>query len=118
MKKTVSHESWKKKWLADRTEAAAYLNACAEDDDLPFFLKALSDVVRAQGGMGTLAKATGMSRTSLYKTLSPDGNPSLFTLEKILAVYGIRIGFFPMRPQSRPRPSARQSHDHSHYHAR
>jgi len=43
------------------------------------------------------AKNTGLSRTTLYKTLSENGNPEWATLEAILAVYGIRIGFLPIR---------------------
>jgi len=82
--------------LADPAEAAAYLNCVAEDRDLDFLLNALRNVVEAQGGIGELAKKTGLSRTSLYKTLSPKGNPEVGTLDAILAIYGIRIGFFPM----------------------
>jgi len=107
MKNTVSHKSWLKKYLANPVEASAYLNCVAEDGDLPFLLKALRSVVSAQGGMGALAKATKMSRTTLYKTLSPSGNPEVSTLEAILAVYGIRIGFFPIESaNSRSRRSA------------
>ncbi|MBI3552299.1 MAG: transcriptional regulator [Elusimicrobia bacterium] len=93
---TVSHHEWMMEGLADPVEAAAYLNACAEDRDLKFLLKALRDVVEAQGGIGVLAKKTKLSRTTLYKTLSLNGNPEVGTLDAILAVYGIRIGFFPV----------------------
>lgn len=95
---TVSHHEWLIKSLADPVEAAAYLNACAEDGDLKFLLKALRDVVEAQGGVGALAKKTKLSRTTLYKTLSSAGNPVVGTLDAILAVYGIRIGFFAVAP--------------------
>lgn len=91
---TVSHHEWLIKRLADPVEAAAYLNACAEDNDIKFLLKALRNVVEAQGGIGALAKKTKLSRTALYKTLSTSGNPAIGTLDAILAVYGIRIGFF------------------------
>ena len=57
---------------------------------------------QAQGGIGKLAENTKLSRTSLYKTLSPAGNPELGTLELILAAFGIRIGFFPI-PAKGPR---------------
>jgi probable addiction module antidote protein len=93
---TAPHHEWLIKSLADPVEAAAYLNACAEDNDVKFLLKALRNVVEAQGGIGVLAKKTKLSRTTLYKTLSPAGNPEVATLETILAVYGIRIGFFAL----------------------
>jgi probable addiction module antidote protein len=116
MKNTVSHKSWLKKYLADPIKAAAYLNCMAEDDDLPFLLKALRSVVEAQGGMGVLAKATKMSRTTLYKTLSPSGNPEVSTLEAILAVYGIRIGFFAIdNADSRRQTSTRPRNVNNHY---
>ena len=104
MKRTVSHESFLRKFLADGVTAAAYLNSVAEDKDLPFLLKAIRQVVNARGGMGALAKAVKMSRTSLYKTLSPGGNPEVSTLETILAVYGLRIGFFPIARTRAVRP--------------
>jgi probable addiction module antidote protein len=62
------------KHLTDPKEAAAYLNAVSKDGDIRFLLKALRNVVEAQGGIGKLADRTGLSRTTLYKTLSEDGN--------------------------------------------
>lgn len=96
MNRTVSHHDYLMKSLADTAEASAYLNAVAEDRDIKFLLKAIRNVVEAQGGVGALAKKTKLSRTTLYKTLSSTGNPEIGTLDAILAVYGIRIGFFPI----------------------
>ena len=95
MNRTVSHHDWLIKSLKNPVEATAYLNAVAEDGDLKFLLKAIRNVVLAQGGIGKLAKKTKLSRTTLYTTLSAEGNPEVATLEAILKVYGIRIGFFP-----------------------
>lgn len=111
-KNTVSHDSYMKKALANREEAAAYVNAAAEEGELEFLLVAIRRVVTANGGMGALAKAAKLSRTTLYKTLSQTGNPEFATLEKILAVYGIRIGFFAVKPV----PSQhKHAHSHGHY---
>ncbi|MCX5785148.1 MAG: transcriptional regulator [Elusimicrobia bacterium] len=116
MKNTISHQSWLKKYLAVPEKAAAYLNAVAEDKDIRFLLKALRNVVKAQGGVGVLAKSTKMSRTTLYKTLSPAGNPEIKTLKTILEIYGIRIGFFAIGRNSRRRPSSlRPPYDATHY---
>jgi len=76
-----------------------------------YLLKALRNVVAANGGMANLAKATKMSRTSLYKTLSPSGHPEFATLEKILAVYGIRLGVFAIKP---PTTHHRRPAGHGH----
>lgn len=96
MNRTVSHHDYLMKRLADREDASAYLNSVAGDGDLKALLKAVRNVVEAQGGVGALAKKTKLSRTTLYKTLSETGNPAVGTLEAILGVYGIRIGFFPV----------------------
>lgn len=113
---TVSHHEWLIKSLADPVEAAAYLNSVAEDGEIKFLLKALRNVVEAQGGVGELAKKTKLSRTTLYKTLSASGNPVVGTLDAILAVYGIRIGFFAVAParaghrQTSLRPASAGAH--------
>lgn len=88
------HDSLIAHLAANPEEAVAYLNAVAEDGEIKYLLKALRNVVEAQGGVGALAKKTKLSRTTLYKTLSATGNPEVATLDAILAVYGIRIGFF------------------------
>lgn len=91
---TIPYHDYLMKALADPVEATAYLNAVAEDGEIEYILKALRNVVEAQGGVGELAKKTKLSRTTLYKTLSSKGNPEIATLDAILSVYGIRIGFF------------------------
>lgn len=113
MKRTISHRSYLLKHLSSPEEAAAYLNSVAEDSDIKNLLKAIRNVASAQGGVGALAKAAKMSRTSLYKTLSSAGNPEVSTLETILSVYGIRIGFFPV---SRTNGNSARNHTpHGHY---
>lgn len=112
IKNTVSHDSYMKKVLADREEAAAYIDAASQDGEMEYLLVAIRRVVGANGGMGALAKATGLSRTTLYKTLSPAGNPEIGTLKAILAVYGIRLGFFPVE---QPRSQHQHKTGHGHY---
>lgn len=93
MKGTSRHHDFLIKYLANPIQAAAYLTSVAEDGDVKFLLKALRNVVEAQGGIAKLAQKTKLSRTTLYKTLSTEGNPEIKTLSIILRVYGIRIGF-------------------------
>lgn len=95
MKKTVRYHDHLMKSLVNPVEAAAYLSAVAEDGEIKFLLKALRNVVEAQGGIGKLAKITKLGRTTLYKTLSSEGNPEVSTLDVILRAYGIRISFSP-----------------------
>lgn len=112
MKNTVTHKSYLKKVLANPVEAAAYLNAELEEGEMFYLLKAIRNVAAANGGMGALAKAVKMSRTSLYKTLSAAGNPEVATLRKILAVYGVRLGCFAIEP---PRGHHKRATGHGHY---
>lgn len=93
--------------LKDPELAAAYLDATAAEKDLGSMLKAIRHVVEAQGGIGHLAKRTNLSRTTLYKTLSPSGNPGVNTLDAILGVYDLRISFQPLVREKRGRYRAR-----------
>src|SRR5262245_49885997 len=79
-------------YLKSRQELAAYLDACMEEagDDAAYIAAALGDVARTRG-MVQLAKATGISREGLYKALSPDGNPSLATVLKVMKALGLRL---------------------------
>jgi len=98
MKNTVPHRKHVLKFLSKQENVVAYLNAELEDGEMFYLLKAIRNVAAANGGMGALAKATKMSRTTLYKTLSKTGNPEVATLRKILAVYGVRLGCFAIEP--------------------
>ena len=65
--------------LADAEDMAAYLEAALEDGDPRVVAAALGDIARAKG-MTQVARDSGLGRESLYKALSPDGNPELATL--------------------------------------
>jgi probable addiction module antidote protein len=80
-----------KKRLRDPEYAAEYLAQVLADKDSAAFLIALKDVVEAGGGMGNLAGRVGLKRPSLYKILSKNGNPTLETLQEILAPLGLRV---------------------------
>jgi probable addiction module antidote protein len=70
---------------------------------------ALRTIVDAVGGMAALAAKTGLSRETLYRTLSKRGNPRLDTLSVILAVFGLRLTVQPAEKsrgcRSEPRPA-------------
>lgn len=67
-----------------------------KDPDVGALLMALRQVAKAQGGMTELSKKTNLSRESLYKTLSPQGNPRLKNLQSILKVFGYSVTFKPI----------------------
>ena len=83
--------SWKGCQLQDVhsvTNIAAYLNAALEDGDTSVIAAALGDIARAKG-MTQLAKETGITRDGLYKALSPTGNPSFGTVQKVVNAFGL-----------------------------
>ena len=69
--------------LKTKVEREAYLNAAFEDGDASVIVAALGDIAKAEG-MSKIAKRTGLGRESLYKALSPDGNPALSTILKVI----------------------------------
>jgi probable addiction module antidote protein len=81
--------------LKDPFEAAAYLNAAIEEGDRAVFLLALRNVAEACGGMSALAHKTSLSRESLYRMLSKQGNPEIKSLYVILQAMGLRLAIEP-----------------------
>jgi probable addiction module antidote protein len=71
-------------------DVTAYLHAAAEDNDPEFFLAVLGDVARSEG-MARIATELGVSRESLYRSLSAKGNPSFATVVRTLNTLGLRI---------------------------
>ena len=73
-------------------EMAAYLDAWLTDapDDAAGIARALGDVARAKG-MTQVARDSGLSRESLYKALSENGNPSFATVLKVAQALGLRL---------------------------
>ena len=79
-------------YLRTPAEMAAYLDAWLEDapDDPAGIARALGDIARAKG-MSQVAKDAGLSRESLYRALSAEGNPSFATILKVTKALGVRL---------------------------
>lgn len=73
-------------------EIAAYLEPWLIEapDDAAGIARALGDIACAKG-MSRVAKATGLSRESLYRALSGDGNPSFATVLKVARALGVQL---------------------------
>jgi probable addiction module antidote protein len=73
-------------------EMAAYLDAWLAEapDDAAGIARALGDIARARG-MSQVARDAGLSRESLYKALSENGNPSFATVLKVARALGLRL---------------------------
>lgn len=79
---------------ADPDYANAYLaNALEEINEsggLGGFLVALRQVIEARGDFEA-AKKSGLARQSIYRALSPNGNPTITTLAQLAAVAGLQF---------------------------
>ena len=76
--------------LETKEDVVLYLEAAFEDGDPGLIAAALGDVARAKG-MTKVAADAGLGRESLYKALSPDGNPEFATVLKVIRALGLRL---------------------------
>ena len=88
--KTVTYDVAEQ--LRTPEEMAAYLDAWLEEspDDVAGITRALGHIARAKG-MSQVARDAGLSRESLYKALSEDGNPSFATVLKVARALGVKF---------------------------
>ena len=77
-------------YLETTEDIVLYLEAAFEDGDPGLIAAALGDVARAKG-MTKVAAEAGLGRESLYKALSPDGNPEFATVLKVIRALGLRL---------------------------
>jgi probable addiction module antidote protein len=71
-------------------DIADYLEAVFEDGDPALIRHALGVIARAKG-MTQIAQAAGLGRESLYKALSPEGNPEFATVLKVVHALGLKL---------------------------
>jgi probable addiction module antidote protein len=67
-----------------------YLASAFESGDFATIADAIGVVAKARG-MGELARETGLTRQSLYKALSPTGNPEFATILKVTHALGFKL---------------------------
>lgn len=93
------HEAELDELRSDPELAAEYLKAAMasldDPNDRAAGLLALRTVAEAYGGLGAVAEEAGINRESLYRALSPKGNPTLRTLLAVLKTVGMRLSVEP-----------------------
>ncbi len=109
-----SYDEWEIQELRkDREFAVEYLMAAMEALDNPEEraggLLALRSVAEAYGGLGAVAAQAGISRESLYRALSPKGNPTLKTLIAVLKTLGLRLSIAEKLPVRAARKKSRST---------
>jgi len=77
-------------YLETLEDMAAYLEAALEDGEPKVVVRALGAIARAHG-MSQIARETGLRRESLYKALSPEGNPEFATVLKMVRALGLKL---------------------------
>lgn len=93
---SISHEEAMISELReDPAYAAAYLKAAMEESDEPrVLLIALRHIAKAQG-IAEVAKRANIERESLYRALSPKGNPRFSTIMAITRALGLSLTVEP-----------------------
>lgn len=83
--------------LDSEEDMVAYLEVALADGDPALIAAVLGDIARAQG-MSQVAREAGLGRESLYKALSPEGNPAFATIMKVIAALGLQLHASAARP--------------------
>jgi len=90
--------------LANPARARAYLEVAIEESlesgSVGDFLEALRHLAQAGSGMADVARKAGVSRESLYRTLSRRGNPQFKTVLGVIGALGMRVQIAPV--ETRP----------------
>jgi probable addiction module antidote protein len=73
---------------------AAFIEDAIETGDSAYILHAIGIIARARG-MDEMARKLGMSKSGLYKALSPEGNPSFATMLRLLASLDVELAVRP-----------------------
>jgi probable addiction module antidote protein len=74
---------------------AVYMTDAFESGDPAFVADALGVIARARG-MTEVAREAGVSRESLYRALSADGNPEFGTVMRVAQALGLKFSVTPM----------------------
>lgn len=91
-------------YLDSEETIAAYMTEALDSNDTAFIADALGVVARARG-MTQVARDAGLSRENLYRALSPEGNPELSTLLRVLGALGLRLAIRPVKGEPAKEPA-------------
>jgi len=76
--------------LKTEDDIRGFLREMAKTGDTNDFIHALSTAARAKG-MSNIAKKMGVSRSSLYKSLSGETNPGFETINSVVEALGLKL---------------------------
>ena len=81
----------------DPAFAAEFLTSVLEDGGQGELMLALRRMSKAFGGVPKLAEEAELNANTLYRTLSPKGNPELKSLKALLRAMGMQLTVRPLR---------------------
>lgn len=104
----IPYDEWEIKQLRSNPDLGVeYLKVALESlnnpDERGGSLLMLRSIAEAYGGLGAIAAKAGISRESLYRSLSPKGNPTLKTLVAVLNTMGLSLSVVPKPKPARKR---------------
>ena len=76
--------------LDEPEDHIALLNDALATGDPRIVMRAIAEIARGRG-MTELARVTGIGRSTLYKALSDDANPTIDTLMKVLDALNLEL---------------------------
>ena len=82
--------------LETEEDIAEFLAETSREGNASDFIHALGTAARARG-MTELARKVGVTRASLYKSLSENGNPQFETIYRLCNALGLRLTATPQR---------------------
>jgi len=80
----------------DPVFAAEYLTTVLAEGNQEELMVALRRIAQAFGGVPKLAERTKLNATTLYRTLSRQGNPELRSMTTLLKALGMRLAVHPI----------------------
>lgn len=98
-------------YLDDSESIAVYMSEALESGDPAFVADALGVVARARG-MSEVAREVGMSRESLYRALSADGNPEFATVLRVVRALGLQLSAVPVEQRKSAWTTRKHTQDH------
>jgi len=100
MTKTLPYDS--AEYLKDPETMQLYMDEAFATGDPALIAHAVGVIARAKS-MAEVARKTGLSRESLYRSLSADGRPELATFMKVLDALDIKLQTVQIQPPKKKR---------------
>lgn len=108
----IPYHEWEVQQLCkDREFAVEYLKEALETlnepDERGVALVMMRALAEAYGGLAKIAAQAGISRESLYRSLSPKGNPTMKTLIAVITSMGLRLSVVEKKTVAKKRSKAK-----------